>query len=152
MALLGVLVLQLVACASRAAVAAAAVEPTLVEPPIGPNAVYLDGDGWIATCVGGTSPAAATPLKATVPGDIISDLQRAGRVGDPYWNVTWRDPAFIAAWNSGTWEYTRKFASTAAMMRTPAETVLVFDGVQSWAPDFGESWKSGAGPRENMSS
>jgi hypothetical protein len=45
-----------------------------------------------------------------VPGDIITDLNNAGVLPDPYWNVSWRDESFIAAWNAGRWTYTRKFA------------------------------------------
>ena len=58
---------------------------------------YLDGAEWSAVNVGGAS-AAAAPLAATVPGDILTDLQKAKRAPDPYWNTTWREPAFVATW------------------------------------------------------
>ena len=61
------------------------------EPP-----TYLDG-AWTAVNVGGAS-AAAGPLAATVPGDILTDLQNAKRAPDPYWNTTWREPQFVATW------------------------------------------------------
>ena len=38
---------------------------------------------------------------ATVPGDILTDLQRAGRIPDPYYNTSWLDPTLISAWNNG---------------------------------------------------
>ena len=43
---------------------------------------YLDGAEWSAVNVGGAS-AAAAPLAATVPGDILTDLQKAKRAPDP---------------------------------------------------------------------
>jgi hypothetical protein len=57
---------------------------TLVDHAIasGIPPLYLDGDGWTATNIGG--PQEGIPsINATVPGDILSDLQRAGRVNNP---------------------------------------------------------------------
>lgn len=82
--------------------------PTLREHTIasGLAAHYLDGN-WTATHSPSTSGASsddaqpppplaaaawATPLPATVPGDILTDLQRAGRTPDPYFNSTWKQP------------------------------------------------------------
>lgn len=113
----------------------AAPPPTLVEHPIasGSTPVYLDGSAWTATNAG-WAPAAEVPLPATVPGDIITDLQRAKRVQDPYYNVTWRDPAFISAWHDGTWTYSKTFPTTSAMLApAAAETLLVMDGVRMGA-------------------
>ena len=105
--------------------------PTLVEHPIASGAVplYLDGDGWTATNAHEKQPK--PPLAATVPGDIITDLQRAGRVQDPYWNVTWRDPAFVSAWNDGVWTYERRFPTQPPM--STGETLLVLDGIRMGA-------------------
>ena len=86
--------------------------PTLIDHPIASPVlpVYLDGE-WTATheSASSTEEQGQAPIRATVPGDIITDLQRAGVVPDPYYNTNWRDPAFIAAWNSGTWSYTIEF-------------------------------------------
>ena len=54
--------------------------------------LHLDG-AWTAV-----NRATGGSLAATVPGDILSDLQRANRAPDPYWNTTWRDPKFVAMW------------------------------------------------------
>ena len=87
---------------AAAAAAAAAAEPaahvsaaTLVEHPIasGSRPVYLDGSDWIAH----NQETAAAPLPGRVPGDIITDLEAAGRVKDPYWNVTWCVASLYAA-------------------------------------------------------
>ena len=62
--------------------------------------VYLDG-AWTAVNVVGasiSSTASGSSLAATVPGDILSDLQRAKRAPDPYWNTTWREPTYVAMW------------------------------------------------------
>lgn len=128
-----------VLCAAGAllrSVVAVPLEPTLVEHPVASGAVpvYLDGDGWTAS--NSNSPAGS--IKATVPGDIITDLQNAGRVKDPYWNVTWRDPAFVSAWNDGVWTYERLFPtaacySSAAAAEAGAETLLVLDGIRMGA-------------------
>lgn len=133
------MLLRLVALrgASVAAVAVAAA-PTLVDHPIasGASAVYLDGDSWTATNVNAADGGEAQqPLPATVPGDIITDLQNAGRVKDPYWNVTWRDPTFVAAWNEGVWTYERRFPTKPSMSTgaAAAETLLVLDGVRMGA-------------------
>jgi hypothetical protein len=91
----------------------AAHAPTLREHPIASGAapVYLDGQ-WSATNAGGPS-AAAGPLAATVPGDILTDLQRAGRTPDPYFNSTWKQPDFVQAWNEGVWTYSTSFDAAA---------------------------------------
>ena len=114
--------------------AAASDESTLVEHPLASGAapVYLDGD-WQASNAGGPlESAAGVPLAVKVPGDILTDLQRAGKVKDPYWNVTWRDAEFIAAWNEGVWTYSRSFPTSPAM-HSAADSLLVLDGVRMGA-------------------
>lgn len=76
--------------------------PTLIDHSIASGAapMYLDGSEWTVTNTGGLFTGT---LPATVPGDILTDLQRAKRIPDPYYNSSWRDAAFIAAWNEGTW-------------------------------------------------
>ena len=67
-----------------------------VEDPIGADAItYLDDEqwSWVRGDDGFTIPA-------SVPGDVVTDLQRAGAIGDPLlddnfvrdapvWNTTW---------------------------------------------------------------
>ena len=106
--------------------------PSLVDDPIasGLPPLYLDGASWTARNTGGPQ-ATQSALPATVPGDILTDLQRAGRVDDPYWNTTWQQPDFIAAWNNGTWTYRTTFATPPA---PPAATqFVVFDGIRMGA-------------------
>jgi len=63
-----------------------------------------------------------------VPGDILTDLQRAGGP-DPYFNSTWRDPEFIRTWNEGVWTYSTSFVAPA----TGKDFVLAFDGIRMGA-------------------
>jgi hypothetical protein len=86
---------------------------TLVDHPIasGMDPVYLDGSDWTlkqayppsAKSGAPPPPPPRGPVSATVPGDVLTDLQRANVTPDPYFNVTWTDPAFVAVWNTGTW-------------------------------------------------
>eukprot|EP01052_Picozoa_sp_SAG31_P009847 SAG31_NODE_527_length_14452_cov_4.274925_1_plen_264_part_00 len=69
------------------------------------------------------------PIAASVPGDILTDLQRAGVTGDPYWNQTWLDPKYIAKWNSGCWSYTKQFATPQAGQEGQ-EVLLILDGIK----------------------
>ena len=121
------------------------------EHPIesGLSALYLDGSSWIATatnsgCRGARCAAIKNekyemPIAATVPGDILTDLQCAGRIPDPYFNSSWLQPVFVDAWNTGTWTYSTTFASpptaAAALPGAPKHALhlLVFDGVRMGA-------------------
>jgi beta-mannosidase len=114
-------------CGVSSSAAAATSPPTLRDHPIesGLPPLYLDG-AWSAT----SSAAPATPaLNATVPGDILTDLQRAGRVPDPYFNSTWSEPSFVAAWNTGLWTYSKSFTSPPAA----GAALLVFEGIRMGA-------------------
>mmetsp|Transcript_31436 Transcript_31436/g.94443 ORF Transcript_31436/g.94443 Transcript_31436/m.94443 type:complete len:1023 (+) Transcript_31436:5048-8116(+) len=76
-------------------------------------------------------PPTISPVQATVPGDIITDLQRAGVIRDPYFNTTWRDPAFVNVWNSGVWEYSTSFLTPVA--GNTDRVLVVFDGIRMGA-------------------
>ena len=100
---------------------------TLVDHPMesGLAPLYLDG-AWSAT-----SSATKQSINASVPGDILTDLQHAGVVPDPYFNSTWSEPSFVASWNVGTWTYRKSFNSPAAA--SGAAALLVFDGIRMGA-------------------
>jgi hypothetical protein len=104
---------------------AAAPEPSLRDHPVasGMAPAYLDG-AWTAQHSGATDTIAAS-----VPGDILTDLQAAGAQPDPYFNSTWREPSFIASWNEGTWEYTKTFPTHAS----GGAQLLVFEGIRMGA-------------------
>jgi beta-galactosidase/beta-glucuronidase len=113
-----------------AAPAAAAAPPTLVDHPIasGQPPLYLDGDGWTVT----NTLALAVRLNASVPGDILTDLTRAGRVPNAYHNMSWQTPGFIGAWNQGTWRYKTAFVTPPAAAGGGG-LLLVFDGIRMGA-------------------
>jgi hypothetical protein len=68
-------------------------------------------------------------INATVPGEILTDLHRAGRIPDQCWNTSWREPSFITAWNEGSWRYSKSFTSPAPTTAQPGQEVLLcFDG------------------------
>lgn len=100
--------------------------------PIASSALplVLDSANWTVTKTGGAGPALPA-LPAQVPGDILSDLQRAGRAPDPYFNLTWRQPEYVALWNTGTWTYRKSFITPASA--ASAQQLLVFDGIRMGA-------------------
>ena len=113
-------------------------QPTLADHPIagGAPAISLDGRWSLRQ----TPTPNQGLLNATVPGDILTDLQRAGRVPDPYWNVSWQRESFVTAWNTGVWSYSRTFpwtpvgaAAGAAGGKEAATALLVFGGVKMGA-------------------
>jgi hypothetical protein len=80
--------------------------------------------------------AASPPLSlpATVPGDLLTDLWRAGLVGDPYHGTNFRRDAEL--WSGRTWTYGTSFAlppSMAGEGRGEAEALLVLEGVKMGA-------------------
>lgn len=90
--------------------------------------VWLDGK-WDLHCQGlGCDPAVANRrLAAQVPGDLLSDLERAGVIGDPYYENNFKDEARV--WNRGTWVYSRS-------VRVPLSHepyFLVFEGIKMGA-------------------
>ena len=70
-------------------------------------------------------PPPPPPLSAvgTVPGDLISDLEAAGLVGDPYFEVNWLNSSL---WANNVWTYSTTF-------ETNGSTWLVFDGIKMGA-------------------
>lgn len=93
------------------------------EPFLGDAAQYLDGGAWTALSSKGMQ------INASVPGDLITDLQRAGVIGDPLYELVWIENASL--WDEADWTYTRIFSlANAAWLSTSSEIYLVFDGVK----------------------
>jgi beta-mannosidase len=118
-----------VAAAALAAAASAASALTLRDIPIATSTSpqYLDGSSWVAT-----EPTLGLTIPATVPGDVITDLQRAGVIGDPYYELNFLDNRTLWS-NDREWTY-----STNATLPPPgtpagASLVLVFDGIKMGA-------------------
>jgi hypothetical protein len=79
----------------------------------------------------GLFPTPAITINATVPGDLVTDLQRAGKIGDPlkdsnFKNTTW--------FNGRRWIYSKTFAWPAAGSKGDGnEVLLVFEGIKMGA-------------------
>lgn len=98
---------------------------------------YLDGV-WTASTEGDAE--AGTPvdtINATVPGDIISDLFAAGRVGNPLFENNFKDRLQSSLWTQD-WTYSRVFSlqdewATSIGSAAGGEVLLVFDSVKMGA-------------------
>jgi len=78
-------------------------------------------------------PAAGLSIGASVPGDLLTDLQRAGQIGDPLYEKNFLNSSL---WNDYTWTYKTTFAVPAAAAAAAgggASSRLVFDGIKMGA-------------------
>ena len=82
------------------------------------------------TIVPRTLGAAAAPIEvaATVPGDALTDLQRAGLLSDPLYENTFVTNTSL--WQLRWWRYSRRFVLDGA---ADADASLVLDGVKMGA-------------------
>jgi hypothetical protein len=83
----------------------------------------------VTACVVKQSPGHGgkkVSIPASVPGDLISDLERAGMIGDPLYELNWLNSS---VWDASTWTYTTAFAAPGA----GGTSLLVFDGVKMGA-------------------
>ena len=87
--------------------------------------VYLNSAEWVASAPGMGS------IRATVPGDLISDLYAAGLVGDPLYELNWLNSSL---WEKNVWTFSRSFSlassSLEALRAGVGDTLLVFDGIK----------------------
>ena len=78
-------------------------------------------------------PEVSLSIPARVPGDLISDLQAAGQIGDPYFEKTWLNSSI---WHDHLWTYTVRFAASQKVIscaRSGGQVLLVFDGIKMGA-------------------
>ena len=125
--------------------------------------IYLDGTAWTVStepppghaaapdsvnqigseAFAGSSPAggavripdsgANITVAATVPGDLITDLARAGVIPDPWLDTTWIRNSSL--WSGRPWYYRRTFTidGVAGVLSGASSLLLVFDGVKMGA-------------------
>ena len=62
-------------------------------------------------------------IAGQVPGDLITDLENAAVIGDPLYEMNFKD----AVWDHGNWTYTKTFDAPAALMAASSRW-LVFEG------------------------
>ena len=96
-------------------------------PVAGVATLLLDGTDWLAS----NPIQSPQAINATVPGDIITDLEHAGLIPDPYFNVSWRDPVNVFRWANGTWAFSKTFDYGDGGAGDSA--LLVFDGIKMGA-------------------
>ena len=90
------------------------------EPPVGAAQIAPITD-WTAS-----SSTGLALRQVSVPGDLISDLERNNIIGDPLYEHTFLEGEPL--WNEATWTYKATFAGSAA-----ARATLVFEGVKMHA-------------------
>ena len=73
-------------------------------------------------------------MKGAVPGDLITDLQRAGMIGDPLYELNWLNSSL---WDEVSWQYSTSFEmaehEVAAVRAGTATRLIVFDGIKMGA-------------------
>lgn len=102
--------------------------PTLRDIPLASflPPLYLDG-GWVAS-----EDQLGLTIPAVVPGDIISDLQRSGVVGDPFYELNFLDNRSL--WqNSNSWTYAVNVTLPPPGAAPGASLLLVFEGIKMGA-------------------
>jgi beta-galactosidase/beta-glucuronidase len=100
--------------------------------------MYLDGSEWTASTQQPSGfgqeqqlPKINITVVATVPGDLLTDLQRAKVISDPWLDTTWIQKSSI--WTDHAWTYTTKFTVSDAVMASHSTLLLTFDGVKMGA-------------------
>eukprot|EP01111_Echinosteliopsis_oligospora_P013129 TRINITY_DN4630_c0_g1_i1.p1 TRINITY_DN4630_c0_g1~~TRINITY_DN4630_c0_g1_i1.p1 ORF type:complete len:919 (-),score=251.71 TRINITY_DN4630_c0_g1_i1:36-2771(-) len=118
------IILKLLVLTAVVAVVHGASQEYLLDIPIGATRLtYLDGV-WDLY-----SPSAGQNLKASVPGDLITDMFNNDMFLDPLYNTTWTTESHW--WNDHDWVYQTTFNYTFAP--NAQEVLLVFDGVKMGA-------------------
>jgi hypothetical protein len=97
-------------------------------PIVGDTITYLDNRGG-----GGSAWTAATAemtIPATVPGDLLSDLHAANAIGDPLYELNFKNSSI---WHDNVWTYTTTFDTATHDLQSGDELLLVFDGIKMGA-------------------
>lgn len=96
-------------------------------------------NGTTACVPADTRPLPVDLAGVTVPGDLVTDLQRAGKIQDPLFSNNHKDPSQVAWWNGAVYTYSKTFSLDAATMRRLAVSAstssvrLVLNGVKMGA-------------------
>jgi hypothetical protein len=86
-------------------------------------------DNSTACIPDGTLPTPVATINASVPGDLVTDLQRAGMIGDPLTDTNWKNTTWF---NGANWTYSKSFAWPAAV--SGGEVLLVYVDSQGRRP------------------
>ena len=66
----------------------------------------------------------------TVPGDLITDLEAAGLVADPYFENNWLNSSL---WSGRLWSYSKTFTLPSTAAAVDDDVLLVFEGIKMGA-------------------
>ena len=88
----------------------------------------LKSNGTTA-CIPADLRSLSVSVPATVPGDLVTDLQRAGKILDPLSSNNHKDPSQVQWWNGAKYTYSKNF-SVGASMRGAASVRLVLNSVK----------------------
>lgn len=80
----------------------------------------------VVACVKSAAPSDRVTIPAKVPGDLISDLYAAGKIGNPLYEINWLINSSL--WNDNAWTYETTFD-----VPSKGANLLVFDGVKMGA-------------------
>ena len=94
--------------------------------------LYLDSPACVWSA---NESSLGLSIPATVPGDIITDLQRAGVIGDPYYELSWLDNLTLWDVSMRAWHF-----STAVQLPPPGAPP------RKWGVPSGKSWTSRCPP------
>ena len=113
------------------------------QPIAGSSIYYLDSsetNNWRASAeiqTKGSSKTNDLTIPATVPGDLLSDLKAAGIIGEPYYEVNFRNSSL---WDDNVWTYTIQFTTMSVLTIDSTsnnsgvvKALLVFDGIKMGA-------------------
>jgi beta-mannosidase len=93
-------------------------------PVVGDSIIYLDGM-WKAN-----NDALGLSINAGVPGDLLTDLQTAGLIGDPLYELNFKNSSL---WTNYTWTYETGIYLPLSFVDNSQELLLVFDGIKMGA-------------------
>eukprot|EP01050_Picozoa_sp_SAG11_P009520 SAG11_NODE_900_length_6632_cov_2.693403_8_plen_511_part_00 len=83
-------------------------------------------------CLPNSLRSVSVNIPATVPGDLVSDLQRAGKVLDPLSSNNHRDPSQVQWWNGESYTYSKNFTVDESV-RASASVRLILNSVKMGA-------------------
>jgi hypothetical protein len=75
----------------------------------------------------------AVSFNATVPGDLVTDLQRAGMIDDPLFGTNFKNASI---WSGDGWNYSYNFDLPATFDSAGSSSLLVFEGIKMGAKVF----------------
>eukprot|EP00439_Symbiodinium_sp_Y106_P013904 s7315_g1.t9 len=89
------------------------------------------GHEWEATSSGNRTASLAPlrSIKASVPGDLLTDLQVAGKIGDPLYELNFLNSSI---WSEQTWTFSTNFSVNTRLF-AGSRLQLVFDGIKMGA-------------------